>query len=127
MKLRINMIGIFTDAMEPMKYFYEKILGFEVLTDMGEYVEFKNEGVRFAICLRKVMYESSPEYKVKPEGQRFELAFECHNVDDLDKTFEGLLEKGAKSIHGPEDMPWGQRTALFADPDGNIHELFVNL
>ena len=34
---------------------------------------------------------------------------------------------GARAIHDPEDMPWNQRTALFADPDGNIHEIFADI
>jgi len=34
---------------------------------------------------------------------------------------------GAREVHKPEDMPWNQRTALFADPDGNIHEIFADI
>jgi hypothetical protein len=26
-----------------------------------------------------------------------------------------------------DDVPWQQRTAMFADPDGNIHEFFADL
>ena len=38
-----------------------------------------------------------------------------------------IVARGAVPIHSPADMPWGQRTAMFADPDGNIHELFADL
>lgn len=38
-----------------------------------------------------------------------------------------LLANGAVAVQPPDDMPWGQRTAFFADPDGNIHELFADL
>ncbi|MDA3812094.1 MAG: hypothetical protein PF518_17380 [Spirochaetaceae bacterium] len=38
-----------------------------------------------------------------------------------------IVSKGAKAVHSPADMPWNKRTALFADPDGNIHELFAEL
>jgi len=34
---------------------------------------------------------------------------------------------GAAPVHAPADMPWGQHTAMFADPDGNIHEFFADL
>ena len=30
-------------------------------------------------------------------------------------------------IKEPQNMPWNQRTALFADPDGNIHEIFAGI
>lgn len=39
--------------------------------------------------------------------------------------YEDLISKGATSIKGPSDMPWGHRTAFFADPEGNIHEIFA--
>jgi len=127
MKNIISLITIWTDNMDEMRDFYNKVLGFRIINDLGEYVEFANDGVRFAICLRTVMYKYSNAFKEKSTGQGFELAFPCENKEDLDESFEQLINKGAAAIHRPEDMPWNQRTALFADPDGNIHELFCEL
>lgn len=124
---KISLVTIWTDHMAPMKHFYRDVLGFEIINDLGNYLEFKNEGVRFAICLRSVMHAYSGEYKIKTQGQGFELAFPCDSVESLDATYKKLLEGGAKGIHQPQDMPWNQRTALFADPDGNIHEIFTEL
>ena len=127
MKPEINLITIWTENIEGMKVFYDKILGFPIINDLGEYVEFENEGVRFAICMRSVMYPYSDKFKEKAGGQNFELAFPCGSAEELDNTYTALLEKGVTGIHEPENMPWKQRTALFADPDGNIHELFTEL
>ncbi|MGO1369189.1 MAG: VOC family protein [Senegalia sp. (in: firmicutes)] len=127
MKSQINLITIWTDDIEKMKEFYNQILGFEVKNDLENYVEFKNDGVRFAICMRDVMYEFSNEYKKKPSGQAFELAFPCETTNDVDESFKNLVRNGATSIQEPHNMPWGQRTALFADPDGNIHEIFAEI
>ena len=123
----INLITIWTDKIEAMKVFYNEILGFKVKNDLGEYVEFQNKGVRFAICKRSVMHDYSDIFKEKNAGQGFELAFPCDSVKELDKTYETLLSKGVKGIHEPKNMPWNQRTALFSDPDGNIHEIFTEL
>lgn len=65
--------------------------------------------------------------KEKTSGQSFELAFPCDNPTDVDESFKKLISLGATPIHEPENMPWNQRTALFADPDGNIHEIFAEL
>lgn len=127
MKSVINLITIWTDNINEMKEFYNKVLGFTIKTDLGDYVEFENEGVRFAICMRKVMYSYSEEYKIKVSGQGLELAFPCHSVEDVDASYRELINKGATPIAEPENMPWNQRTALFADPDGNIHEIFAEL
>jgi hypothetical protein len=34
---------------------------------------------------------------------------------------------GATPVHQPQNMPRNQRAALFADPDGNIHEIFAEI
>lgn len=124
MKARIDLITIWTDNIEEMKFFYNKILGFKVKNDLGEYIEFENEGVRFAICLRNVVKGYSEEFSKESRGQSFELAFPCEDSKDVDRTYEKLISMGATSIHKPKDMPWNQRTAMFSDPDGNIHEIF---
>lgn len=127
MKAKIDLITIWTDDIEKMKFFYSKILGFKVKNDLGEYIEFENEGVRFAICLRSVVKGYSEEFSKKSRGQSFELAFPCEDSSDVDRTYEKLISMGATSIHEPKDMPWNQRTAMFSDPDGNIHEIFSDL
>ncbi len=127
MKAKINLITIWTDDMDKMKNFYNQVLGFKINNDLGNYVEFDNEGVRFAICMREVMYDYSNEYKKNIEGQSFELAFPCDDVKDVDLTYSQLTSMGAVPMQAPQNMPWNQRTALFADPDGNIHEIFAEI
>lgn len=127
MKSMISLVTIWTNQIEAMKSFYNEVLGFPIINDLGEYVEFKNDGVRFAICEMQVMYDYSEAFKKKSDGQAFELAFPCRDQKDLDYSFSQIIEKGATVVHPPENMPWNQRTALFADPDGNIHELFCEL
>lgn len=127
MRAEINLITIWANDVEVMKTFYNEVLGFEVAAEHGDYVEFKNHGVRFAICSRKVMMPFSKIYEERSKGQAFELAFPCDTPEDVDHSFVTLTRKGATPIHAPEDMPWGQRTALFADPEGNIHEIFSSL
>jgi len=40
-------------------------------------------------------------------------------VDDVDKVYGEMKEKGATFITEPKDQYWGGRTAKFVDPDGN--------
>lgn len=102
-------------------------MGLEVSEDMGEYVEFKSDGVRFAVCSRAIMESATGDasYRELRKGQSFELAFNVENSEALDELFAELVAKGARPVQEPATMPWGQRTAFFADPDGNIHELFT--
>ena len=49
-------------------------------------------------------------------------------ADDVDKTYNMLIEQGAASVAPPQDRPaWRARTAHVADPDGHVIELFATL
>ncbi|MBN2305860.1 MAG: VOC family protein [Anaerolineae bacterium] len=132
MEARIDLITIFTEDVNAMVRFYRDVLGFEPQQEFtGEqgYVEFKHTGVRFAICNRAVMRDvvGHPSFSQPRQGQPFELAFPCESPDAVDAAYADLIAKGATPVKSPANMPWNQRTALFADPDGNIHEIFAPL
>lgn len=126
---RIDLITILTDDVPAMLRFYRDVIGFHVKTDLGGYVELESEGVRFSICTRATMEEATgyADFKEKVAGQSFELAFPVDSPEAVDTTYAEIVALGAVPIHSPADMPWGQRTAFFADPDGNVHELFAEL
>ena len=124
--MRIGLITVLTDNIENMKIFYSQVLGFEIIEEMKNYIEFRNEGVRFAVTTREEMFrETGHKSYLKPrEGQSFELAFPVGSPEDVDKVYNELLAKGATQIKEPMMMPWGRKTGFIADPEGNIHELY---
>lgn len=129
MKAQINAVGIITQDLTKMRDFYRDVIGMEILLEMEQYVEFKHEGVRFALSTNEVMIQatSHESYKVPHQGQSIELMFKVDTKDEVDNSYKEVVEKGASPITPPADMPWGQRTAFFADPDGHIHEIFADL
>lgn len=129
MEARIALVTLLTDYVPGMVKFYREVLGFEVLSDLGEYVELKNDGVRFSICDRSIMLKATgdPSYLQAATGQAVELAFPCETPDAVDTAYQRAIEHGAKPVQPPSTMPWGQRTAFFGDPEGYIHEFFSDL
>jgi lactoylglutathione lyase len=125
----IALITILTDDVPRLAVFYRDVLHFAVKQDLGGYVEFHNDGVRFAVCARSILHGASghASYTEAHRGQAFELAFPCGEPAEVDRVYAEIVAQGAAPIHAPADMPWGQRTAMFADPDGNLHELFADL
>ena len=123
---RIGLITIVTSNLSEMKAFYRDVLGFECIEELDGYVEFRNVGVRFAITTDDVMYEATKHqsYRENKRGQRLELAFPFPNPDAVGVTYDEIVEKGAIPVAPPVMMPWGRMTGFFADPDGNIHELY---
>ncbi len=123
---RIGLITILTTDIAGMKLFYSEVMGFKCIEDLGNYVEFRNKGVRFALTTPKVMYEGTEHesYNEAAKGQRFELAFPLSSAEEVGKVYDEVVMKGATPIKAPKLMPWGRTTAFFADPEGNIHELY---
>jgi len=81
--------------------FYQDILGLEKMIEWPTGAIFDIAGVALGV-----------ESKAKPDI--------CLLVDDVDKVYRNLKDKGAKFVTEPKDQPWGGRAANFVDPDGNI-------
>ena len=46
-------------------------------------------------------------------------------VDDVDSLYAGLDGVVEKFVNEPTTMPWGNRSLLLRDPDGNLINLFT--
>jgi catechol 2,3-dioxygenase-like lactoylglutathione lyase family enzyme len=53
-------------------------------------------------------------------GARFQLTIW---VEDADAVCADLRSRGVTLLNGPQDRPWGQRTAAFQDPAGHVWEV----
>lgn len=129
MNIKLDMVGIVTTQFSKLLSFYKDVLGLTLTFEMEKYVEFESGNIRFAITTNELMHETTkhPDYKKARQGQTFELAFLVPSPQEVDSTYQTLIAKGATAVTAPRDMPWKQRAAFFADPDGNIHEIFANL
>jgi uncharacterized glyoxalase superfamily protein PhnB len=46
-------------------------------------------------------------------------------VDDVDRVRQNLAGIVADFVNEPTTMPWGNRSLLFRDPDGNLVNFFT--
>ena len=84
------------------------------------YVGLARDGAEIAVTS-----EESPRMLAGVEpgpGPRHELFV---YVADVDATVAELREAGGTVLRGPADMPWGERVAFVADPEGNVVTLAV--
>ena len=47
-------------------------------------------------------------------------------VDDVDARFARVRASATEVVLEPTTMPWGNRSALFRDPDGHLVNLFAS-
>ena len=97
---RIPHITIGVSDLKKSVSFYQDILGLEKIGEWPTYAIFDIAGVSFGL-------EPKSETEI------------CLLVDDVDKTFQNLKNKGLEFATEPKDQPWGVRDASFVDPDGN--------
>jgi lactoylglutathione lyase len=127
MSTRIDMIGIFPENLVGMVAFYRDVLGFAIEWDgQGPYAEFQNDGVRFAMYDRKqlpgLFSGQTPTFPTGMNGT-FELAIELPTSADVDREFSRVVAAGARTVYAPRDEPWGMRSSMIMDPEGNLIEI----
>jgi predicted enzyme related to lactoylglutathione lyase len=110
---------LITDDLERLATFYEKLLGIPP-KGSGEYVEFHPGGAVLAILSRKgARYAYGREWPTGPAAAILEFS-----VDDVDAERERIDGFVNDWLQQPEDMPWGNRSMMFRDPDGNAINFF---
>ena len=126
MGTRIDMIGLFVKNLQSMVVFYRDILGFETDWDgSGPYAEFKQEGVRFSMYERAqlpALLGQPPSYPTGVNGT-FEIAIDLPSSSEVDREFARVVAAGAQPIYFPRNEPWGMRSSMVADPEGNLIEI----
>jgi metallothiol transferase len=93
--------------------FYEETLGLEKKHEYLSYAGFECGGVEIGLIPKLAEGQ-----KVSPLSPSVEFL-----VDDVEKVYNELKNKGVKFIKELHEEPWGERQAAFTDPDGNILEI----
>ena len=126
MKTRFDLIGLFVCDLKKMVDFYQEVIGIDIIWDgQGPYAEFQHEGIRFAMFERKELpglLGLKPSFPTGINGT-FELSINVGNAQNVDETYQALVASGAKSVYPPRDEPWKMRSAMIADPEGNLIEI----
>jgi len=126
MGIRFDMVGLFVSDLPQMVAFYRDVLGVEIEWDgQGPYAEFKHAGIRFSMFAREqlpALLGRSPAYPNGLNGT-FELAIDLPRFEDVDGEFERVVRAGGQAVYAPRLEPWGMRSSMIADPEGNLIEI----
>jgi lactoylglutathione lyase len=126
MGTRFDMVGVFVKDLPQMVRFYRDVLGLEIDWDgKGPYAEFKHDGVRFAMYERAQLPTLLNQIPTYPSGLNgtFELAIDLPVSADVDREFDRIVTAGAQPVYAPRDEPWGMRSSMITDPEGNLIEI----
>lgn len=117
--MRLSHARIVTDDVLGLARFYRELTG---ISPVGseEYVEFRGDGLTLAIGSQRsaALFGGAAEPRV---NRSVVLEF---RVDDVDRERARLGRLVTEWVREPTTEPWGTRTTLFRDPDGNLIALF---
>jgi len=122
--MKVAGIVLFVGNFEACEKFYKDTLGLKVKSTDEGFVAFELEGDQ-ELALMSLegatqMISEDAILLAKEGPHRILLAF---SVEDTDKTYNELKAKGVEFVKLPTTQPWGQRTAYFKDPEGNLWEI----
>ena len=117
-------IRIITSSTESLVVFYEQITGISAIRYTPDFAEMKTPNTTLAIGSTKTLQFFGGESVAQPAESR--TAIIEFLVDDVDKEFERLKDfLSSKIVQEPTVMPWGNKSLLFRDPDGNLVNFFT--
>lgn len=118
--MRFAYTRLVTNDLPRLAAFYAKLLGAEP-QGSGDYVQFRSGGAALAIVSRLAAEQMHGGSWPGATNQSAILEFEVADVDAERTRIDGLVSDW---LQQPKDMPWGNRSMLFRDPDGNPVNIF---
>lgn len=118
----IEWIILVTENYDVMKVFYRDVLSLPIERDVPEehFTQFKTDNCFVAIYGKQFVEKLLSKPIIGKPGNTI---YSFGQSSDVDSDYKQLKDKGVQFIKAPETQPWGQRTAYFTDPDGNIWEI----
>jgi catechol 2,3-dioxygenase-like lactoylglutathione lyase family enzyme len=115
-------IRIITDDLERLVSFYERITGVEAVRHVPVFAELRLPSFTLAIGHTQTT-QLFGEDSARPAANRSVIIE--FRVDDVDGEYERLAAMVDDWVQRPTTMPWGNRSILFRDPDGNLVNFFT--
>lgn len=113
-------IRIITDDVDRLAAFYERVTGLTAERPAPVFAQFAGPSATLAIAAPATVAMLGDA--LAPAANRSVVVeFEVEDVDAEFARLESVLED---IVLRPTTMPWGNRSALFRDPDGNLVNLF---
>lgn len=120
MENSVEWIILITENYDAMKAFYTKLFPIERDIPAEQFTQFKSYNCFVAIYGKQFVEKLLGKTVTGKPGSTIYSFGESKNIDS---DYQQLQAKGVQFIGIPKTQPWGQRTAYFTDPDGNIWEI----
>ncbi|MEU6994533.1 VOC family protein [Streptomyces sp. NPDC046465] len=115
-------IRIITHDVARLVAFYEKAMGASAAWATEDFAELGTPTASLAIAGTRTVPLFAPGSARPADNHSVIIEF---LVEDVDRVHENLTGLVTDFVAGPTTMPWGNRSLLFRDPDGNLVNFFT--
>jgi predicted enzyme related to lactoylglutathione lyase len=115
-------IRIITSDVARLVEFYERATGVQAMWATEDFAELKTPHATLAIAGTRTVPLFAPGSARPADNHSVITEF---RVDDVDRAHQNLTGFVTGFVNEPTTMPWGNRSLLFRDPDGNLVNFFT--
>ncbi|QFZ24541.1 VOC family protein [Saccharothrix syringae] len=115
-------IRIITSDVARLVAFYERATGVHATWATEDFAELRTAGATLAIAGTRTVPLFAPGSARPADNHSVITEF---LVDDVDRVHQDLTGFITDFVTEPTTMPWGNRSLLFRDPDGNLVNFFT--
>lgn len=121
--MNLASIRLITADIVRLREFYEQVVNRSAQVYTEDFCELRTSNAVLALGSTRTLQFFGPG--IADAGQNRSAIIEFQ-VDDVDSEFARLSTLiGPSLVQAPTTMPWGNRSLLFRDPDGNLVNFFT--
>lgn len=122
--MNLTSVRVITDDIKRLVQFYENVTGLSFTWYTEDFAELRTSSGTLAIgSTRTLALFGGSDIASAASNKSVIIEFQVENVDDRYKSLTNLPDM--KVVQEPTTMPWGNRSLLLRDPDGNLVNLFT--
>jgi len=116
-------IRIITADLPRLVRFYGELTGTSLTLLTEDFAELKTASGTLAIGSTRTLQLFGGDIARAADNHSAIIEFRVADVDAAYRKHAGLI--GGALVQAPTTMPWGNRSLLFRDPDGNLVNFFT--
>jgi predicted enzyme related to lactoylglutathione lyase len=115
-------LRLITDDIKRLVRFYEEVIGLSPTWYTADFAELATPACTLAIGSKRTMDLFGAGAARPADNHSAILEF---RVADVDKEYARMAPAIGEVVQAPTTQPWGNRSLLFRDPDGNLINFFT--
>ena len=120
--MKIVSVRIITADIKRLVQFYEKVTTLSAKWATDDFAEVSTSSFTLAIGSTRTLSFFGEGVAQPANNKSVIIEFKVENVDN---DYARIKDLTADIVQEPKTMPWGNRSLLFRDPDGNLINFFT--